>query len=338
MKDTNSIFGLNDKQTQILFSLQRLITANDWGNERRRKIIYHKDYKQGKIDWLLKWDKHINSYMHSIGCNFSVCIDKNKLTSLVKEIDSESETNIWKYIILLECVIYTPYYPFGDNKEENKAYKNLSIDKNNKEETLDEICSILAIDHKYIKVFRKSYAKSKKSLSEFWKKIAISSVIGAVIALTAILTFQYELVALIPATAGLSGAAAMSAGLAALGGGAIATGGAGIAGGMTVLIGGGSLLGAGAGAAVGLSVASLGSDVVMLEAAKMQVVLMEIVLAIQKDTKAFQDILFDITKQNNMFRAEIITLKAEGDTNKEKIKDLEKSISYLEKLINNTKL
>lgn len=91
----------------------------------------------------------------------------------------------------------------------------------------------------------------------------------------------------------MSGAAAISAGLAALGGGAVAAGGFGMAGGIAVLVGGGSLLGATAGTAVGASIASLGSNAVLSEAAKLQVVLKEIVLAIQKDTSYFQQNTFE---------------------------------------------
>lgn len=119
---------------------------------------------------------------------------------------------------------------------------------------------------------------------------------------------------------GLSGAAAISAGLAALGGGAVAAGGFGMAGGIAVLVGGGSLLGATAGTAVGASIASLGSNAVLSEAAKLQVVLKEIVLAIQKDTSYFQQILLNINQQVSQLKSEVIKLKTANEKNKKKIK------------------
>ena len=108
-----------------------------------------------------------------------------------------------------------------------------------------------------------------------------------------------------------------------------------MAGGFAALVGGGSLLGASAGSAVGVSIASLGSNAVLSEAAKLQVVLKEIVLAIQKDTKYFQQILLSINMEISNLKREIIMLKNTSTDNKKKIKNLEKSIDILEKLVKN---
>ena len=191
---------------------------------------------------------------------------------------------------------------------------------------------LIFFDKKYIKVFENSHKSAVKKLSGYWTKVAMGAGIGIIVLLIAIVTFQYEIIAFFAAN-GLSGAAAISAGLAALGGGAVAAGGFGMAGGIAVLVGGGSLLGATAGTAVGASIASLGSNAVLSEAAKLQVVLKEIVLAIQKDTSYFQQILLNINQQVSQLKSEVIKLKTANEKNKKKIKNLEESIKILEKLV-----
>lgn len=337
MKDLNSIFGLTLEQTQVLFSLERLITNGDCAYSLANKggVFSNTSESTKKYNWMKEWDESIALYLQKVGGkeNIHPLNTEYDIRELIFRIDSSSETTIWKYLVLLECVLYVPYYPLNENSDVyKKKYKGLKLNKERRRETLVRICELLSIDLKYIDLFDKAYSKAFKSLSGFWTKVALSAGIGMIIVLIAILTFQYEIIALFAAQ-GLSGAAAVSAGLAALGGGAVAIGGFGMAGGLVVLIGGGSLLGISAGGALGFSIASLGADAVLTEAAKMQVVLTEIVLAIQKDTKVFQEILFNIQRQNMSLKQELERLKAQSNHDKKKIKNLEESIKYLEKLI-----
>ena len=336
MKNLNSIFGLTLEQTQVLFSLQRLITNGDCAYSLANKggIFSNTSESTRKYNWMKEWDDFITIYLQKL-CgkeNIHPLYTEADIRELIFEIDSKCETTIWKYLVLLECVLYVPYYPLGEDLDVyKKKYKGLKINKERKRETLIRICGLLSIDLKYIDLFNKAYSKALKSFSGYWTKVALSAGLGMILALIAILTFNYEI--LVVFAPGLHGAAAISAGLAALGGGAVALGGLGMTGGLVVLIGGGSLLGISAGGAIGLSIASLGADAVLTEAAKMQVVLSEIVLAIQKDTKSFQEIIFDIQRQNQKLKQDLENLKSENVKDKKKIKDLEKSIEYIEKLI-----
>ena len=313
MQNKFSVFGLTAEQSEILFALQRKLTFNDVHEEGKKKPILGSNKRGQKQLWLNTWDKSIDDYLKSFGGN-------------------PSQNKVWKYMVFLECVLYSPYYPLSDNKEAYKPFKGLAIDKKVRQETLNEIADILCIDKKYIKVFENSHKSAVKKLSGYWTKVAMGAGMGIIVLLIAIVTFQYEIIAFFAAN-GLSGAAAISAGLAALGGGAVAAGGFGMAGGIAVLVGGGSLLGATAGTAVGASIASLGSNAVLSEAAKLQVVLKEIVLAIQKDTSYFQQILLNINQQVSQLKSEVIKLKTANEKNKKKIKNLEESIKILEKLV-----
>lgn len=179
-------------------------------------------------------------------------------------------------MILLECCCYNAYTPLGGTKEEieksAKDFARLKIEKGSRQATLKRICGLLNIDEKYIDIFQSSLKNANKRLNGYWKKVVVGSAIGVVIIAIAVATGRYRILALL-APEGLSGAAAISAGLAALGGGAVAAGGYGMAGGIAVLVGGGSLLGIGAGGSMGILLASKNSNVLLSDAAKLEVVL-----------------------------------------------------------------
>lgn len=335
MKDKFSVFGLTAEQSEVLFALQRKLTSNDVLVEGQKKPLIGSNKKGQKQLWLDTWDRSIEDYLKTYGGKSSQTkLSYYDLSAKIKQLDQNAQNKVWKYMIFLECVLYSPYYPLSDNKEAYKPFKGLSINKKGRKETLEKIADILQIDKKYIKIFEDAHSSAVKKLSGYWTKVAMGAGIGIIVILIAIVTFQYEIIAYFAAE-GLSGAAAISAGLAALGGGAVAAGGFGMAGGIAVLVGGGSLLGASAGTAVGASIASLGSNAVLSEAAKLQVVLKEIVLAIQKDTMYFQQILLNINKEIAQLKEEIIKLKTDSANNKKKIKNLEESIEILEKLVKN---
>ena len=335
MDNKFSVFGLTIEQTEVLFALQRKLTSYDITIEEKKKPLFGTNKSYQKRQWLNHWDVSINNYIKGLnGDSSQLNINNYDLRIKIQKLDTNAQNKVWKYMVFLECVLYRPYYPLDMNKDAYKPYEGLTIDKEGRILMLNDISKLLDIDNKYIKIFEDSYASATKKLSGYWTKVAMSVGLGIIVILIAIVTFRYEIIAYFAAN-GLSGAAAISAGLAALGGGAISAGGFGMMGGIAVLIGGGSLLGASAGAAVGVSIANLGSNAVLSEAAKLQVVLKEIVIAIQKDTKYFQQILMNINQQIKILKDEIVVLKAKMEKDKKKIKNLEESITILEKLVNN---
>ena len=194
-----------------------------------------------------------------------------------------------------------------------------------------KIAELLNINFKYIDIFRKRYQESLRSLSGFWTKVLLAGGTGMIVAI-AIALFFINPIAATFAAPGLAGAAAFSAGMAALGGGAIAAGGFGIAGGITVLVGGALILGGSAGAGIGALVSAT-PQIVLTELAKMEVVLKEIILGIQHDTRMLQEIIMKLNDNLNDMRKEVARLNIENEENKEKIKNLEESIGYLKKAI-----
>ena len=215
-----------------------------------------------------------------------------------------------------------------------EKFNNQVLNKDNKTYSLNKIAGILEIETTYVERFKKSYETSLDTLSGYWQKILIGAGVGA-IALPVIVLFFINPIAGAIAGKGLAGIAAFNAGMAALGGGAIAAGGFGVAGGIAVLVGGSLILGGSTGAVIGM--AANNPKVMMTEMAKMQVVMKEIVLGLQKDTVLFQEILNKLTSNELEMRQEIKRLQEDNEANKEKIKNLQEALEYLEKGINELK-
>lgn len=338
--DLLSNFGLTVEQTQILFSLQHQLVREDVNFTKVQNGLLINMQKRASVkkEWLDAWKLAIEKYLTALakdGKSWRI-LPSSELAEAIKKEDEKSNNTVWKYLILLECCIFNAYYPLGGTKEELKEsvkrYSDLKFEDTNKKSSLIEICDMLSIDSKYIDIFIKRYKSALSNLTGRWKKILIGGIVGVILVLIAIISFQYELLGLF-ALEGLSGAALISSGLAALGGGAVAAGGFGVAGGIAVLVGGGGLLGLSVGGGVGLSIASSSSDIVMSEAAKMEVVLKEIVMAIQKDTVTFQNIITQLLTEKESLKIELEQLKNQQEENAKKIKELEKSIKYLEKLL-----
>ena len=338
--DVFSIFGLNLKQTCLLFSLERQIIMNDITySEMQNKV----EEANAKKAWLYNWESKINDYLASLknGQSLTLGIDTIDPKSLFISEKGNSKNLIWKYLILLECVLFNPYYPLeivedkGVWEKLKEKFNNQVLNKDNETYSLNKIAGILEIETTYVERFKKSYEKSLDTLSGYWQKYLIGFGIGA-IATTVVVLFCMNPIAGAIAGKGLSGIVAFNAGMAALGGGAISAGGFGVAGGIAVLVGGSLILGGSTGAVV-ISMVANNPKVMMTEMAKMQVVMKEIVLGLQKDTVLFQEILDKLVSNELEMRQEIKRLQEDNEANKEKIKNLQEAVEYLEKGINELK-
>lgn len=338
--DVFSTFGLNFKQTCLLFSLERQIIMNDITfSEMQNKV----EEANAKKAWLYNWESKINDYLSSLnnGQSLTLGVDTIDPKSLFIKEKENSKNLTWKYLILLECILFNPYYPLEMVEDKGvwealkEKFKNQALNKDNKIYSLNKIAEILEIENTYVEKFKKSYEASLDTLNGFWQKIVLGVGIGAIVTTIIVLCFMNPIAGAMAAAKGLSGAAAFNAGLAALGGGAISAGGFGMVGGITVLVGGSLILGGGTGAVIGMLTTN--PKIMMTEMAKMQVVMKEIVLGLQKDTALFQEILNKLTANELEMRQEIKRLQEDNEANKEKIKNLQEAVEYLEKGINELK-
>ncbi len=231
------------------------------------------------------------------------------------------------YLILMETTFFTPYYPLKGEKS-NKTFKDLKLSsKKDIQIKLEEFAKSLGIDKSIIEKYNSSLQKSLKGISGFWSKLLWGSLIGA-IAIAVSGGFAAPAVGALFAGGELVGAAAALAGLAALGGGAVAAGGLGIAGGIAVVVGGGAILGAGAGAGIG-TLLSASPDFAITQAAKLEVVMKEITLNVQKDIRFAQEMIKQQRNATRLLEDELLDLKKHQSKNKEKISNLQKSIKYI---------
>ena len=278
------------------------------------------------------YKKNINGYIHSLpdGENKNVIRDEHVLFNTLIKMSSNEQIRTPFYLMILELVLFRPYYEIVDaEKADNEKWNKLNFDFDRIIYHYQKFCSLLGIDENYILKFKNSYESAQKRISgDSWLPWLF---FGGII--VALLAFVYAgPIAAMFAAKGLHGAAAVAAGMAALGGGTIAAGGLGMAGGMAVIVGGGALLGIGAGAGAKMLFSS-SPEITLSQAAKLEVVLKEIVLGYQHDLKLAQEILVKQQEQIGILKAELYKMQMENEKKEDEINNLKKSIEYLEEFV-----
>ena len=346
--------GLSLEQTEILYNLEYYKTLNDI--ENTNIPITGEAIKELKSAWLREWSMFISDGFESFtqvpGAKMH-WYSKNELYQRIAENDPRKP---WYRLILLEAMLFEPYYPLGVEKDKkgkdvpSRKYKYLNkpmndFKKGDGDSFLDKQFTGKYCEQGYVKRLRKSYNKRIKELNEVLKTVITSLSITAVIALVTVATagaFAGPIaVALVGSNfAGLSGAALTSACLAYLGGGAIAAGGAGMLGGTSAIVGGGAALGIGVGAGVGgaVGVAGLtGKKNTIMQSAKLLTSVREIFLNDEHDV-AFSNSVYEQYLQNiTEIEKGLVELRLKKDVAKGKekkaisaaIKEAEKSVEAM---------
>ncbi|MEC0300603.1 hypothetical protein [Peribacillus frigoritolerans] len=315
-------FGLNNDQSQLLFSFQRFLVYQDILVEKKESV------KQRKEEWLLLWEKGIEDLLSL--SNTSLVKDEIELIQICKnEVEKCEEVKIPLYLILLESSLFVPYFQLEG--WQSKFFEKVTIDDKISAYNLKRIANLLEIDEEFIERYKKSFKKSVRSASKFFSKMLIGASLGAVlIAITAGIALPFVAAAVAPA--GLFGAAAINAGLAALGGGAVAAGGLGMAGGITVVVGGGSIFGALSGMAMGAMLGN-SAELALREGAKLEVIMREIILYAQRDVRFAQEMINGQHEVIKKLEGELAELKFNEEENKKQIKNLSKAIEYLRNIL-----
>jgi hypothetical protein len=324
MESILSSFALTYEQANILFSIRYHLLIADVKQMKTETLIAKKN--KWINDWLASTNEFLKAEAESKDVNsLMIETEKDILNSLITNSVKESLIKTPYYLILLEATLQDAYYSLDGISI--KVDKSLAyfIDF----ELLKEFAILMGIDPNIAYSYINTYRKSIRSLTGYWKKIFIGASIGAVLMAITAGTAAPAIAALL-APIGLSGGAATMAGLALLGGGALAAGGLGVAGGFTVVIAGGAILGCVLGTAGGrLLVAN--PTLVLTESAKLEVIMKEVILTEQKDTRFAQELIKEQRKAIHELEIEVISLKEDTEKNKEKIKNIEKSIKYMRK-------
>ena len=329
-EDCMNLFGLNKEQIPILYSMEYLLVKRD--------IMSNPKNSDKKEQWLEKWTNILNN------------LDENEdiikfvsLESLIGAIKKEASTkdemnNTWLYLIFLEATLFKAYTPLSEDKEEAKEFAHLKY-KND-----IEYLKILAgktniINPDYIKRFKDTYSKSINKITGKVKNVTVVTVsvvaISAIAAtISSIFSRQISVSLFGGNYEGLHGAALANACLAFAGGGAVAMGGHGVLGGTAVIAGGGALLGAvvsGACAGVVGALINRSPEFVLTHAARLEVVMKEILLNANHDIVNAQLVMNGLKEKIHELQKELDEIKLAREDDKKALHNLKKSLSYLRK-------
>ena len=347
--------GLTVEQTEILYNLEYYKTLNDIKNTKLP--INNDGVKQLKQEWLDEWKKYMArgfaSFLQIEGVELHWYSDEKEL---IQKVEENEPNNTWFRLVLLEAMLFEPYYPLSLEKDKkgndipSRKYKELQniisgYKKGVGDSYLDLIFSGDYYTKGYINRLRKCYDKVLRELNEVLKTVLTSVTVTAGIAIVATATagvFAPAIaVALVGSNfAGLSGAALTSACLAYLGGGAIAIGGLGMVGGTAAIVGGGAILGLGVGAGVGGAVGAaglMGKKNTIMQSAKLLVSVREIFLNDEHDVEYSNSIYEKYVQNITDIEKGLVELRLKADVASErekkelkyKIKKTEESVEAM---------
>lgn len=348
--------GLSLKQTEILYNIEYNLVLNDIENTKYPKG--KDDVFDRKIKWLAEWKELISKNFESFTQVSGAEIKWYSLEKLEESIIKQNPTKPWFRLVLLEAMIFEPYFPLKVNKDSEgnisipDDYKILSklryrYKKEKAYQFLNEEFTGMYVDKDYVNRLVKTYNKNLIQIGIYPnldpRALSITALMTAISVMTAGLATGPIAIALVGSNfAGLSGAALTSACLPYLGGGAISVGGAGMVGGSIAIIGSGGLLGFGFGAGLASSLYSheIQSNQTFLEAAKFLTTIKEIFIDDEKDLE-FTTMIFKFYTDNIInIEKYLVDLRINLDTddneqkqiNKIKIKNSEKNLAIMKKV------
>lgn len=359
--NTNKL-GLTEEQTEILYNLEYYKVLNDISSTKLP--VGSEVFIELKTEWLKEWKTYMSNGYAGFLQSENAVLNWYEKEDLLKKIEKNNPSETWFRLVLLEAMLFEPYYPLSLEKDKkgneipSKKYKNINTPlagykKSEGDRYLEEQFSCKYCGKGYIKRLRKCYDKVLRELNEVLKTALTSIVITAGVTIATVATagaFAPTIaVALVGSNfAGLSGAALTSACLAYIGGGAIAAGGLGMAGGTMAIVGGGAILGLGVGAGVGGitgSISLMGKKNTILQSAKLLVSVREIFLNDEQDLVYSNSVYEQYVNNIRSIEKNLVDLKLKADTvdSKEKkllkaeIKNAEESVNAMKIAMKNMK-
>jgi hypothetical protein len=117
-----NLLGLNCEQTQILFSFQYQLVLNDIKSEKNESKLLKK--KRWLDHWKSSVEKGICSEQNQ---NFPLITNYDELKKRTNILLEKSEIHTPYYLILLELVCFTPYFPLLLKNVEDQEFKRLKF-------------------------------------------------------------------------------------------------------------------------------------------------------------------------------------------------------------------
>lgn len=329
-----NLFKLGWQEYLVMSSYQYYLTLKDVEREEDINI------RRLKKTWAKTWKSYIEKFLTNLANKQIKLLDQEYLFDYSNELLKHRSKLIDKIAILLELIVFNPYFTMDKYDSNNKEYEKLKTDHGNfftDDYWLEEIKYIVEylcledISCYRLKGFFEEAIKAIKGGGNLWWWFIVGAVLFALIA-----PFAIPAVVGLLAPAGLYGAAATSSVLAALGGGAIAAGGLGMAGGVAVIVGGGALVGGITGGVLGTLLKDA-PDLVVLQGAKL-------VATVREVHEHNRKLAYELGKAINVgLRKSVHELEEKieneylsgelSDKKREEKQNLEKSIEYLRKVI-----
>lgn len=302
-------FELNINQLKILYSFQYLITKEDIGKTKGQRRF-------AKRQWLQSWSASIHDYLSALDAGYTrQFYTPNEMKQAVNtELTNSPSNRTWYPIAVLESTLFIPYTELLRNKVDDKEYRKLKFIKQTKyiKMIVGERGIIKSEDvDRLEKAYKKAHAQIRESGSRVRAIMGLESTRTKGIPLTT--------TSLVTARSGTIPV------------GELETAREGV-----VIIGGGALLGLASGelgvGSMNLLIAS-SPDFTLLQAARLEVVVKEIILNKRKNIVVAKHILEDYAEQIKKLSKDIQDLESEGyDRESQKgIKNLNQSLKYMQK-------
>lgn len=352
----DSHFGLSVEQTQILYNIEYYKTLNDI--RETKAVRKSADIKVLKYEWLNEWKTFMTKGFSSFLQIEDATLNWYTEEELLEKIRENDPTQIWFKLVILEAMLFEPYFPMSTEKNKkgrvipSKKYKSIEgklsgYSKNRGDDFFESFFKEDYYSVGYVKRLRQTHNKVMFELNEVLKSLIKTLTITSVATLIAVASagiLAPKIAVLLVGSnfAGLSGAALTGASLAYLGGGAIAAGGAGMIGGTSVIVGGGAILGFGVGASVGATTSAIGlleKQHTINQSAKLLVTVREIFLNDEHDTEYSNTVYEKYVQKIIDIEKGIIDLKIQADElSGDKKKELEEEIKNTEESVKAMKI
>jgi len=320
-------FSLDANAMSVLLSLQSAMLERDIENTGG-------DNLKAKRTWYLEWLKLMRegfADLPEVVRPTLYPIESGGFHAALESL-SQSRNPFARDLVALELAAFEAYWPLSAEKKgwterlAALAKSTPSLSREVVARSLENAALQLGLSAEKGPQFRSEMESINRSLSGYWKNIAIIAGVGT---LAGALTFGIAapvIGGLIGHSLGLAGAAAVKAGLAALGGGAIVSHGMGIAGGTAVLVGGGALLGMGVGGSLAAASNPAG---VLVQTVKIEVFLRCIAAESEKAEQVVKNVLAQLEASISRMHDELENARRSPKTDSGRIEEIEAMIKIL---------
>lgn len=153
-----------------------------------------------KSRWYVAYQRNLTDFLKSQNPTdeYNTILPIGELYGRIREVSKSSDTEMWKYLILLECTLFQPYFPMSEADAKEKIFKGLQFDTETRKQSLFTIASYLGISLSYVARFEDSFKSNVKKMTGYWNKVLVGIGAGVAAALLAVVTAGGSIAAFLP--------------------------------------------------------------------------------------------------------------------------------------------